>query len=836
MAVMLMAASLRAGAQETPFWEKTKGPYGIALWAAVVTSDGTYFGGASTGDVYRKLSGDDQWDMVFSTTGTILTLFEYEGGVYVGDADGVLVVSKDNGQTWESESISSKEPPQIRNLAVNKNGELFAATSEGIFKRTIGKGGEPAWVKKPYTSNYGSFIFSLCTTPSGTMFAGTGRGIYRSDDDGETWTLSGLAETPNSIMSLAANAKGDVYAGSSDQGLLVNYADDGEPNTWVAIGGNTMAATQVRKVSVINGTDVFVSVTSNGLYYSSNDTDWQQLINLDSRAGTFEDPVTGQLVTGTERGFWVSPYTTNAFDYTQIGIPQKITHLYSYQSKLVAFVDNRQVFMSTDQGDTWSPFFANGEGVVTCYAEKDNEDMFFGCKGGINGSPWLQAHIFIEFDQTRGWWSIGFPGAVEDIYDVLITTQDSVYVGTNDGLYYIDSQEYGSHLRSRIGAGISITGLKQDNSGNIYAGTEQGIYVSTDDGLHWQTHLLDGITINKLTLLDGHILAATADGMYLIESPDATPVQITLDGKGSDVTSVVSDDHGHLYAVGASDVFYTDNKDAAWGIQEAGVEGYRYKTLQTVDNLVYLATDVGIYKHAYAEFAEITLAGLGTFTYNGAPRSATATTTPAGLPVTILYNGQDEVPVEGGNYQVTAIVNDESYAGRKQGRIIIGKAAATVMLSGLGIHFYNGDPIPVTATTTPAGLPVTILYNNKAEVPVEIGEYYVSAAIDHPSYQGEAGGDLVIQDPIMGTEDPENKLLSVYPVPANDRLVVESKHDKIRSITISDVMGRTMQQLEFNVPVQSHDLAVRNYPPGTLLVHVVTDKHQQIVKKVQVIR
>ena len=84
-----------------------------------------------------------------------------------------------------------------------------------------------------------------------------------------------------------------------------------------------------------------------------------------------------------------------------------------------------------------------------------------------------------------------------------------------------------------IGAGISIVGLKQDNSGNIYAATEQGIYVSTDDGLHWQTHLLDGIAINKLTFLDGQILAATADGMYLIESPDTTPVHPRIRGRRS---------------------------------------------------------------------------------------------------------------------------------------------------------------------------------------------------------------------------------------------------------------------------------------------------------------
>jgi len=833
IAVLVATAALHASAQ-APFWDKTEGPYGISLWAAVVASDGTYFGGASSGEVYRKLPGENRWEVVLTTEGTILTLFEYQGMIYAGDANGVLAVSKDNGDNWENENISAKEPPEVRNLATNKNGDLFAATANGIFKRVIGKGGSVAWEKKPLETQYGSFVFSLCTDKAGTMYAGLGRGLYRSDDDGETWTLSGLAETPNSIMSLAATDNGDVYAGTSDQGLLVNVAADGQPNTWTAIGGNAFAAKQVRKVSVVNGTDVFVSVTSNGMYYSGNGTDWEQLLNQDNRAGTFQDPITGQLVSGTGNGFWVSPYTAGAFNFKQIGIPQKINRLFSYQSKLMAIADNSRFYSSEDQGNTWTYVFSNSEGIVTCYAEKDNEDMFFGCKGGFNGSPWIQAYRYIEYEQTRGWWSIGFPGDVTDIYDVLITSKDSVYVGTNAGLYYIDAQTYGSHKRSAIGEGIAIFDLKEDRAGNLYAATPDGVYVSSDDGLHWPTQLLDGVAIKELTTLDGHILAATDGGLYYIDTPDAAPQLITIGGKGTQMMSAAADDHGHLYAVVGDGVYYTDNKEAAWQLQEAGVEGYRHWKLLSLDNMVYLSTDVGIYKHAYAQRATIALSGLGTFPYNGSPRAAVAQTTPAGLPVTILYNGQEQVPLDGGSYRVTAVVQDEDYAGQTQGRIVIQKAAATVTLSGLGIHYYNGNPIPATATTTPAGLPVIISYNNTTDAPVEIGEYYVTAVIDHPSYTGEASGDMTIQDPIMSAEDPQHKWLALYPVPAHDKLVIESQQDKIRSLGITDVMGRTLKNLEFSIPVTSTQLTVSDYPVGTLLVNIVTDKHEHIVRKIQI--
>ncbi|HEY4354456.1 MAG TPA: MBG domain-containing protein [Acidobacteriaceae bacterium] len=69
--------------------------------------------------------------------------------------------------------------------------------------------------------------------------------------------------------------------------------------------------------------------------------------------------------------------------------------------------------------------------------------------------------------------------------------------------------------------------------------------------------------------------------------------------------------------------------------------------------------------------------------------------------------------------------------------------AASVMLGNLS-QTYTGSPLPITVTTVPAGLAVSVTYNGSATVPTAAGSYAVVATITDPSYSGSASGTLVI--------------------------------------------------------------------------------------------
>lgn len=140
--------------------------------------------------------------------------------------------------------------------------------------------------------------------------------------------------------------------------------------------------------------------------------------------------------------------------------------------------------------------------------------------------------------------------------------------------------------------------------------------------------------------------------------------------------------------------------------------------------------------------ATITLGNL-TRTYDGAPQSVTTTTTPAGIAVTVTYDGSATAPANAGSYAVVASIADPNYQGSASGTLVIGKAAAAVTLTNFS-HTYDGTGKSVTATTTPSGLAVTLTYGGGAALPVNAGSYSVAATVNDANYAGSASGTLVI--------------------------------------------------------------------------------------------
>ncbi len=78
--------------------------------------------------------------------------------------------------------------------------------------------------------------------------------------------------------------------------------------------------------------------------------------------------------------------------------------------------------------------------------------------------------------------------------------------------------------------------------------------------------------------------------------------------------------------------------------------------------------------------ATVTLGNL-TQTYTGHPLSATATTVPGGLPVSLTYNGSATAPTAAGTYSVVATISNGDYTGSATGTMIIKPLTPAVRLS-----------------------------------------------------------------------------------------------------------------------------------------------------------
>ncbi|MBE7538058.1 MAG: hypothetical protein HS122_06570 [Opitutaceae bacterium] len=116
----------------------------------------------------------------------------------------------------------------------------------------------------------------------------------------------------------------------------------------------------------------------------------------------------------------------------------------------------------------------------------------------------------------------------------------------------------------------------------------------------------------------------------------------------------------------------------------------------------------------------------------GAPilsTSATATSAPGTYPITVSAGS-----LLASNYAFTNLVN---------GTLTITPSQLTIVLEGLN-RVYNGQPQPVSATTTPSGSPLIFTYDGSPTAPTNAGSYTVQATSADSNFGGTATGTLVI--------------------------------------------------------------------------------------------
>jgi len=166
-----------------------------------------------------------------------------------------------------------------------------------------------------------------------------------------------------------------------------------------------------------------------------------------------------------------------------------------------------------------------------------------------------------------------------------------------------------------------------------------------------------------------------------------------------------------------------------------------YAVLATVTDPNYVGSANGTLVIAPAA-ATVTLSTLS-HVYDGTGKSATVDTLPAGLALSVTYDGGAALPVNAGSYAVLATVIDPNYVGSANGTLVIAQAAATVTLSTLS-HVFDGTGKAATVATLPAGLAVSVTYDGGAALPVDAGSYAVLATVTDPNYVGSANGTLVI--------------------------------------------------------------------------------------------
>ena len=252
-----------------------------------------------------------------------------------------------------------------------------------------------------------------------------------------------------------------------------------------------------------SSTNLFAGTFNYGLYTSTDDgLNWTQAgIGLNNRVVFSLTMFGNYLFAGTDIGIWRT--SNNGAYWTLIGINNStIYSMASNQTRIFAGLHGSTVFYSSG-GSNW---FISSLNVTNIKAIAANGNFILAGAGGNAG-------VHLSTDNGNNWTATSLNN--KSVYSLAINGNHA-YAGTGGGVYYSLDSGYTwtrSPLNNELVYSLAVSGNA------VYAGTElNGVYLSTDNGLHWS--LLNdgfpaGITIYSLYLYKDNVYAgASVNGVY----------------------------------------------------------------------------------------------------------------------------------------------------------------------------------------------------------------------------------------------------------------------------------------------------------------------------------
>ncbi len=406
----------------------------------------------------------------------------------------------------------------------------------------------------------------------------------------------------------------------------------------------------------------------------------------------------------------------------------------------------------------------------------------------------------------------------------------------------------------------NLTGLSLSKSGTHSADFALGTLGAT-------TVAPGGNTTFTVTFTPGGAGARTANLQIASNDSDENPFDITLNGTGITVGTLAVTPAGNLDSTGNyggpfspnsqiytlsnpgnSSINWTASKTANWVSLSAasGTLAAGATTNVTVSiNSNANARNVGNHTDTVS-FTNITnsegnttravnltvnpfpaTATLGNLvhTYDGTAKSATVTTTPAGLANTVTYNGVATLPIAAGSYSVVATITEPNYAGTASGTLVINKASQTITFGALAPVLDTAPPFTLTGTAS-SGMEVAYSSSNPAVATIsgsEVTIVGVGSTVITASQPGDQDYDAAADVPqtlIVGRANPLAVTTGPYKLLFGESLSLNgsgSQPSYLQTIsnydwdlnndgTFGDVTGATPTAIPYNDLINVHGM------------------------------
>lgn len=415
-------------------------------------------------------------------------------------------------------------------------------TQENFWEHTNGPGGGD--------------IYSLFVAYNGNIFISTVTGVFRSTDNGDSWSGTGVINDP--VNCFAENFSGVIFAGT-DYGRVFRSTDNG--GSWIQTG---FANAYVISMAIYFQ-DIFVG-TDNGIYSSYDDGDtWTQIGLENTSISSIVINWSGEIFAGIYGG-WIYEGVYRSTDYgsTWIAVNNGLTNTdisalaINYNDGLLASTYGGGVFRSTDDGDNWIAI-NNGLTSMNIY--------FIDIDAGGNFFVETTTGLFRSTDNGISWTNINsdftyyFVNSLDFNYGV-------IFAGTNGGVFR-STDNGDTWAPSNYGlTNIHIRSLVFNTSNDIFAGVNSlGVFRSTDNGDNWTRTSLPDVQVRSLAInLSGDIFAGSyGAGIYRSTDNGDTWVNIG-NGLFVYVGPIAINAMGDIFVGTDGGVFYSSDNGESWSL------------------------------------------------------------------------------------------------------------------------------------------------------------------------------------------------------------------------------------------------------------------------------
>jgi hypothetical protein len=372
------------------------------------------------------------------------------------------------------------------------------------------------------------------------------------------------------IIKLATTFSSYTFGGITQNGTVTTLPSPGWP-----ISNNQFAIT----TSINPGGTI--KLTINGLFTQSGDQasgTWSMLVS----AQTDSDAWGPTAFTPGATARWIrtsGPYTGQVCCFAVSS------------TKLFAGTDGGGVFLSADDGSSWSSVNTGCTNTRVWSLAISGTYLFGGTLGGI----------FLSTNNGTSW-SAASTGLANTSVHALVVSGSNLFAGTFGGGIFLSSNsgtswtEINTDLTNKSAVAFAVSGA------NLFAATATGgVFLSTNNGVGW-TAVNTGLTnpsVPALAVSGTNLFAGTYDGVFLSTNNGTSWTQTSL--KGTVVTSFAVSGT-NLFAGTIIGVFLSTDNGKSWKDVNTGLMDTNVGSLAILSANLFAGTMYsGVWKRPLAE-------------------------------------------------------------------------------------------------------------------------------------------------------------------------------------------------------------------------------------------